>query len=524
VKKVLAPALCLVAALFLVLPVAARSGWPYSHEYLAPFERVEAFRRAFRAFDFFPTWTPFCFNGHGTPSPLIYHRLFNWVGGLLAVPLGTDLGVRVALVFFAWLGAWGLFRVARRLEISPPISFALAAIFIWAPYSLTDWLVRGSTAEFASMMVLPWLLEALVRQIQGEAVWKSLGLSLAAILHAHQSVGLFLAMLPVLSTAMVLTRPAKGTRRGALVDALWAAGLAMVLTLPWLVPVLRVGGAFHLDSLKIYVPWGQYSAWQRYIADDTFAWGHQFQGFSVELSRGLLGVTVLASGLSIVAGAKTRQPRALLFLALAFLGASLLQFDVSTPLYQKVPNAELLQFPWRLLGALTPLACLILGVVLEALAAQRGVWRVIAVGLAFSVALAHARQVRTAQLVAYPRYTSDRMTEEFVTRLDGPWSASEYLPKAVEVTPPRSAWVDVQGCVAKSITPAAPRHFRHLDVELEAGPACRVTFSQFASPLLVVEGDGARVEAALFITVEVPAGGARVVSLRRKNLLELWWP
>jgi hypothetical protein len=524
VKKGLAPALCLVAALFMVLPIAAQSGWPHSHEYLAPFERVEAFRRAFLAFDFFPTWTPFCFRGHGTPSPLIYHRLFNWVGGVFAVPLGTDLGVRAALVFFAWLGAWGLFRVARRLEITPTISFAIAAIFIWAPYSLTDWLVRGSTAEFASMMVLPWLLEALVRQLQGEAVWKPLGLSLAALMHAHQSVGLFLAMLPVLSTAMVLLHPAKGTRLRALIDALSAAALALVLTLPWLVPVLRVGGAFHLDTLKMYVPWGQYIGWERYVADDSFAWGHQFQGFSVEISRVLLAVTVLAAGLSIVAGAKTRQPRALLFLSLAFLGAWLLQFDVSTPLYQKVPNAELLQFPWRLLGALTPLACLVLGVVLEALAAQRGVWRVIAIGLALSVALVHARQVRTAQLVAYPRYTGEQIADLVVANLDGPWSAAEYLPKAVAITPPRSNWVDVQGCVAKSITPSAPAHFRHLDVELEAGPACRVTFSQFVSPLLVVEGDGTRVEAGPFVTVDVPAGGARVVSLRRKNLLELWWP
>jgi hypothetical protein len=86
-------------------------------------------------------------------------------------------------------------------------------------------------------------------------------------------------------------------------------------TLPWLVPVLRVGGAFHLDTLKMYVPWGQYIVWERYVADDSFAWGHQFQGFSVEISRVLLGVTLLGESL---------DPRQWIGVALMGVGAVLL--------------------------------------------------------------------------------------------------------------------------------------------------------------------------------------------------------
>ena len=132
-KRVLAPALCLLAALFMVLPVALRPGWPYSHDYASPFERIEGFRRAFLALDFFPTWTPFAFNGHGSPTPLIYHRLFSVVGGLISLPLGSDLGTRVTLVAFAWFGAWGLYRVARRLEIGPSRALLVAVAFLWAP-------------------------------------------------------------------------------------------------------------------------------------------------------------------------------------------------------------------------------------------------------------------------------------------------------------------------------------------------------------------------------------------------------
>ncbi len=523
-KKLWAPAACLFAALFMVLPVAARDGWPYNHEYSAPFERVEAFRRAFLALDFFPTWTPFCFNGHGTPSPFVYHRLFNGVAGLLAVPLGTSVGTRCALVLFAWLGAWGLFRVARRLEIGPLISFSIAAAFIWAPYSLTDWLVRGSAAEFASMMLLPWLLEALVRQLQADRVWLSLGLSLAAAMHAHQALGLYLAPLPVLSTLFALVL-ARGHRVAVLVDALKAAALGLALTLPWLIPVFRVGGAFRLDTLKIYVPWAQLVPWNRYVIDETFLWGRTFQGFSVELSHALLLAGALAVAASLIAGAKVRNARVMVFLGLAFLGAWFLQFEAATPVYQRVPRAELLQFPWRLLGVMTPIACLLLAMVLDAVARQGRLWSSLAAVVALGVAAQHAALVRTAQAVAYQRFDRAGLDQRLV-ELDGPWSAAEYLPRAIpgQAVPERSPWVQVSGCEVRSISPAAPSHFRKIDVALAAGPSCRVTFSQFDTPVLSVEGDGARVVGAPFVTVDVPAGGERKVTLRRRNLLELWWP
>ena len=516
-KRVLAPALCLLAALFMVLPVALRPGWPYSHDYASPFERIEGFRRAFLALDFFPTWTPFAFNGHGSPTPLIYHRLFSVVGGLISLPLGSDLGTRVTLVAFAWFGAWGLYRVARRLEIGPSRALLVAVAFLWAPYSLTDWLVRGSVAEFASMMVLPWLLEAMVRQLQGERVWLSLGLSLAAVMHAHQSLGLYLAPLPVLSTALSLLRPGRGR---ALVDALQAAGLALVLTLPWLLPVLRVGDAFRLDTLKIYVPQAQYVPWERYVIDDAFAWGHTFQGFSTELSRWLL----LAAGLAVVAaffsGAKATRPREFVFFGLIFLGAGALQFEIATPVYQAVPKAELLQFPWRLLGVLTPVACLLFGMLIEAIARRERLWPAVATGLALYVVVHHGLRTRQAQRLDYPAYTARGLGEK-IHDLDGPWSAGEYLPKNTPSTPDRTPWVTVTGCTTKRVSPPVPTHFKRLEVELEPGPACRVVFSQFASPILAVEGDGTRADEGPFIAVNVPAGGKSVV-VRRKNLLELW--
>jgi hypothetical protein len=499
-------------------PVVTATAWPYNHEYAAPFERVEALRRALLAGDLFPTWTPFCFNGHGSPSPLIYHRLYNFTAAWLALPLGTSVGCRVALVLFGWLGAFGLFRAARQLAIGPTLAMLLAAIFVWSPYSLTDWLVRGSFAEFASMMVLPWLLDAAFRQLQGERVWLQWGLSLAAAMHAHQAIGLFVAVLPVVSTAIALVT-LRGRRRAVWVDALTGAALAAALVLPWLIAVARVGSLFRLDTLKIYVPWTQFVPWSRYVADDGFAWGQTFQGFSVELSRWVwwaLGALLVTSVLS---GARVARRLEAFFLVVILTGASALQFEVSRQVYEAVPKAELLQFPWRLLAVATPIAVLLLGVFSQALAG-RGAWGWLALLLVGWVTVKHATLVRSATTIGYRVFTLPEF-EQKLTELDGPWSAQEYLPRDVSAPPPRTPWVTSQGCRLVSTQPDTPGHFTKLEVVLQPGPACRLVFSQFDTPLLLVEGDGTRVPGQATITVEVPAGGTRVV-LRRRALPSLW--
>jgi hypothetical protein len=77
-------------------------GWPINHEFFVMFERVEAFRRAYLAGDWFPLWTPFSNNGHGSPIPFFYHRLFNTGASLLAVVAGsTYAGVKVACCWCA---------------------------------------------------------------------------------------------------------------------------------------------------------------------------------------------------------------------------------------------------------------------------------------------------------------------------------------------------------------------------------------------------------------------------------------
>lgn len=513
-----AAAVCLAGALLATWPVVSVAGWPVNHDLEAPVERVESFRRAFLAFDFFPTWTPFCFNGHGTAAPLFYHRLFNTIAGLLALPLGSDTATRVALVLFMWLGAFGMFRAARTLSISPTRAMLLAMAFIGSPYALTDWLVRSSFAEFASMMITPWLLDATLRQLRGRRVWLPLGAWLAALIHAHQTMGMYLAVVPVLSTLLAFAW-ARGDRKAVFVDALKAAGLAALLTLPWILAVVRLGPAFSLETLKIYLPWKQFVPWHRYVADNGFPWGTTYADLSVELSRWLLAALVAALPIALLTGARIRAGRELFFLCLLFGAGAFLQFDVATPLYESIPKADLLQFPWRLVAPLLVGLLLIAGLVIEAVASRGLLLSAIATILLLLVVERHWALVQRAQNISYRRFT-DAEWKRHINELDGPFNAGEYLPLGARMAPARSAWLEPDTCPVKRVDPAVPSHFTKLEVDLEDGAACTLQFSQFTTPVLTVEGGTVRPTSTLMF-IEVPAGTKRRVVIRRRSVLDL---
>jgi len=141
-------------------------------------------------------------------------------------------------------------------------------------------------------------------------------------------------------------------------------------------------------------------------------------------------------------------------------------------------------------------------------------------GLGAGGAVTQASLVGTATQISYRVFTPPEFDQK-LTELDGPWSAQEYLPRDVSAPPPRTPWVTSQGCQLVSTTPDAPSHFTKLEVVLQPGPPCRLVFSQFDTPLLVLEGDGTRVPGQAVITVDVPAGGTRVV-LRKRALPSLW--
>jgi hypothetical protein len=525
-------AVSLVAALLATAVVVQGEGWPHNHEGPATFQRTEWFRRAFAAGDWWPTWTPFCFNGHGSPAPFFYHRLYYTVSGALALSTSSSrTGALLALLGFLVVGGAGIAQVGRELRWPRWTASSAAVLFILAPYTITNWLVRGAMAELTAAMLVPWLLLYCFRLVRGDRVALGLGLVYTLLFYAHIVIWLYSAfVLLCFAVAALLAerrRTAEGRRAPVVRSLLGAGALTVALTGFHALAVYRLGDSFNLQRFEIFHPAEQFQAPLRYLWDGSYTWGSSWRGQSVELGRGLLLSVAFLVPLALWVRARFDWWRMGPLLALLGLCA-LLQLEVSAPFYQHVPLARLLQFPWRLLTLLTAAFVVLIGeLAATVLRARRGptAWLVTG-GMACAVAF-QASFALSAQRLEYGRFSRAQLAF-WLTQLDGPWSSGEYLVRGFDIgsVPPRAPFLRLTDCQLMEQAPdrdlSEPFHFGRIELVVASEGRCALHFSQFVNPFVGVEGvEREAIHPSPQGTYEVSlAPGVHRVAFERRGVLE----
>lgn len=470
------------------------SGWPINHEFYAHFERVETFRRAYAAGDWFPLWTPFSNNGHGSPIPFFYHRLFNTVAGLFAlVSKSTYVGVKAAVTAFMFVGAFGMDRAARDLGASRAVRLAAAGLFVFSPYVMTDWLTRGSTAEFVAFMLAPFLLQYCLRATRGEAVGGRLGVVVALMYYAHNVVCYFALLVPLTAAIIAIVKASDRGQRLARAKVFVIAGCVFFLIAgPYLLAVVLTGKLFDIKALTLaWSPLKTMRPLKYYLTDPSFDWGRQWQGLSVEI--GLPSVIAAALMIVLAATARARIDVSALALLLSTLAVFMfLQTPSAGPFYLKFPGAMYLGFPWRLLALIVTQVILFLALLSASLKAAAPWRRDVGVLLLLGAAAWQADRSFHAQDVKYGRYTKAQI-EKKVTDLEVP-TIGEYLPagvgglRRIPARQPLVAWTDCASVKLSGTDPTTGAHLRRLIVEATSPQGCKVRLNQFASPFLRVGG------------------------------------
>jgi hypothetical protein len=519
-------------AVFLLTFAARQHGWYPNHETYSGFERVESWRRAFASGDWLPLWTPFCNNGHGCPTPLMYHRLFNAVAALLAVFLGTDAGLRLAIVLVLIVAALGMHRAVRSLGAPVGLCIGGALLFVTAPYVLTDWLVRGAFAEFAAMAIMPWLLSGVICLARGENAGLELGVTTALLFHAHSVICFFVLPLLLIAGLVGLAAPRhrevtpeasslRGWRklRARFPVFFWAGSVVLrftaafvVLTGPFVMAIWLMSNQLTLEYLAVSHPARSYLPLGRYVVDlydsvDPY-------GYSVEIGRWLLMLLVAFAAVAWTLRAKLE--RAVIALGLGGLLYVWLLHPSSSGVYYGVPGAALLQFPWRLVVLLLPITVLLVCAFgLSIITLQpRGV-RAVAAMLGL-VIVGQALNMLDAQKVTH-RLTSRELKSK-IEALDGP-NNTEYLPKGVGASA-RTPFVGLRGCLAVGAGVPEAAHLGEVEFTVEAPIDCTVELSQFCSPLLEVTASRGKpgCSGAGTFLVDIPAGAPVKVRIARRGL------
>lgn len=508
-------------------PVLAHDSWPLNHEMHTFFVRTRIYADHLQHGDLIPVWSGADNWNLGSPQPALYHRLFYLGSGALTLLVGD---VRGAVVLAVWtllvIGAIGLLRAARWMGTSMPVSVLAGITLIFANYTCTEWLVRGAMAEFAAIMIMPWLLASMIKGMRRGQFGMGVPITLALVFLAHQVMALYLfvLLLPVIAMIVIYRREwLLHSWRALLVGAV--GGLALVT--PFALASRAVSSGYEISRIlpDQFLPTNQFVNLRNYVRDSGWSWGQDPLAFTVQLDTGLL---FLLSIVAIFAVLRIRELGPLSFrspqvfmmtsLVLMLTVGIVFQTRLATPLYEFIPGLRFIQFPWRLLGYITPLLILV-----SFRGAQWAIPRKALLPLVSLVALVTVVTSGSLRPIHYSYFTPQEMTA--VTTSDGlpeGWNFSmfgEYVPESISI--------DVRSAVSNAAQRNEAMGCHVLDAEHSLEPTTRefkvicgsrseVVLPLLASDFHVVNVPGGTrlcrpvLDYPEFCGVEVPAGETNV--------------
>lgn len=288
----------------------------------------------------------------------------------------------IGIYAFLFLGALGVYFLMLSLTGNHALGAVAGIALICAKYTVTNWLVRGAVAELSAAMIFPWIMLNYLASIREGKVkpWFSVTLALSFLCHAVMCY--YLILILILTTVIL----ALGKR---LPDNLrnWrsyrsASFVFLAINGLYLLALVTIGGEYDMMRMITddYQPSTHTQPLGRYLWDDQWRFGKTASGLSVQVdspSVALVGVGIVIfiwGKLGGYVSAWLAKHKLRLFPVLAdcgfgsdgllalmsFLAISVfLQTRYAHVFYYNFPGAIYIQFPWRLLSYITPVAIVI---------------------------------------------------------------------------------------------------------------------------------------------------------------------
>ncbi len=335
-------------------PIWATSRWVLAGDALAHLYRTFALDRALRQGIIYPRWLPDLAFGYGYPNLNFYPPLTAYISEtlhLLGWWYADAIKIEFVLAFF--VAAWGAFVFGAELysgeETAGAVGLVTAGVYVFAPYFIYDVYVRGGLAEIVAMAALPWLLWSLRRIVRQQtmAALAFAALFFAVIVLAH-TLTLALALPLVGAYVIYELRHLGAAKRLRAVSTVTGAtvlgaGLGAFYWLPYIAELALVKAGNNAEAA-----WQTFSA--HFIALGDLVPPSPFHPYEGPVWLGLVtsALGILALTITLYARKKIAQPGIVfLFGAAAILGAFGMA-EPSRPLWERVPAAAMIGFPWRL--------------------------------------------------------------------------------------------------------------------------------------------------------------------------------
>ena len=329
------------------LPFLTRAGLPRHTDLELHVYRAAEYADLWRDGVWYPRWAPNFYYGYGYPIFNYYAPFTYALSSLYDLIPGVDivLAVKGVILTAFLLAAYGMYFFARR-RFGSTAGVIAAAAFVLSPYILfIDPLLRGDLAEFFALSLLPWVFLVFDRPRFSIAS----PLVLGALILSHNLlaiIGVGLLLIYVIWRGLTID----GARRWR-GDAV-SIGLALALTAIFWLPFfmerdavrLNVAGPGHFDYHNHFVSLSMLLSPSPAL--DFGATAPKYI-YNLGLVQWLLFIPALMIGL--LRRAETAGKIGLFFVALAALLTFLIT-PLSTFVWEALPPAAIVQFPWRLLG------------------------------------------------------------------------------------------------------------------------------------------------------------------------------
>lgn len=379
------PWLVLLFCLFIVLPLAGPDYFFDTHDGLHSVFFLTEFDAAIRDGFWYPGWGTDHALGFGYPS-FVYYSPLAYYGAEFFHLLGAGMVASVKWIWALSTFAAGLAMYAfARALLGRKRAVLAAVVYVVAPYHLVDAYVRGDLREYASLVWMPLALLAFHR-LAGRVTARRIaaaGLAYGALWMTHNVTALVFTPLLAAYVAYLLVRspaPPEASRtrwRGRFVQAagaLGAAALGLGISAALILPTLLERGFI---SQAQWVGSG-YDYRLHFVYPFQFLsafWGYGAAGPGPvdQMSFQLGAVPTILSMVALAAALRRRgsERGQALFWGAATLLLLFFMLPLSQRVWDAVPAAGLVQFPWRLLGLTSVTMALLAGLALPRLRPQR---------------------------------------------------------------------------------------------------------------------------------------------------------
>lgn len=322
-------------------------GVPVTHDGNNHLVRFANYKIAVRELQIPPRIAPNLVNGYGYP-------VFNYnypLANILSLPFSitkfnyetTFKIIMMSFVLLAFLGA-NLFLKAKNFSKSSRL-FALL-VFALNPYILTSIVFRGNIGEVMAWGILPWIFYFLEKIKISKRFFNKdfflLTLCLSALFLAHNVIAFFASILLIFYLIFNYWRNLQAWKKFIL-SFVWAFANSLWF---WL-PAIAEKNLINLDAVDLTLNYYKHFPSFAQLLRLPIEFGYSYWGNIDSMSFGLGAIQLFITLIAMVYLFKKKAKEHLVFF-IALLVLLIGQIYISKPLYDLIPFANFIQFPWRL--------------------------------------------------------------------------------------------------------------------------------------------------------------------------------